>query len=261
MPDKEYFISKLSLDEHTKLISDVTAYAYDGINLEELGDKVRSWLVYRQGEGASISALLKNNKGGWSRGNRFTYTNSLFTWDCQLPKNVARHKAFVSYYHFDDQYYFEQFDNFFRDLIVSKSVLDGDIDSANSHGYVKQLIQNGYLHDTTVLIVLIGPKTKCRMHVDWEISGALNVKVGDKYAGLLGVLLPTHPDYGTGRYKNINLPQRLAANLASGYAKIIEWTENRAELQKHIEEAFAARENDQLIVNAGLLQMEENTCD
>lgn len=31
--------------------------------------------------------------------------------------------------------------------------------------------------------------------MDWEISGALNYKVGDHYAGLLGIVLPNHPDY------------------------------------------------------------------
>ena len=65
-----------------------------------------------------------------------------------------------------------------------------------SDDYVKQLIQKGYLYDTTVLVVLLGAKTKCRKHVDWEMSGALNRKVGDTYAGLLGLMLLTHPDYG-----------------------------------------------------------------
>lgn len=60
--------------------------------------------------------------------------------------------------------------------------------------------------DTTVLVVLVDPKTKCRMHVDWEISSALSTKVGD--SGLLGILLPSHPDYGKEKFNTykITLP-------------------------------------------------------
>ena len=111
--------------------------------------------------------------------------------------NDTKRKSFVSYYHKDNQDDRTKFENLFGDLIVSKSVEDGDIDSDNSDGYIKQLIQKDFLADTTVLVVLIGQKTKCRMHVDWEISGALNLKIGDNNAGLLGIILPSHSDYGT----------------------------------------------------------------
>jgi hypothetical protein len=40
-------------------------------------------------------------------------------------------------------------------------------------------------------VVLIGPKTKCRMHVDWEIAGAISSRVGGN-SGLVGILLPNH---------------------------------------------------------------------
>lgn len=133
------------------------------------------------------------------------------------------------------------FENIFRDLIVSKSVEEGDIDSDNSDEYIKQLIQKDYLSDTTVLVVLIGPKTKCRKHVDWEISGALNYKVGDKYAGLLGIVLPTHPDFKKNKVTSSNYPVRLNDNLGTGYAIVKDWTENRVLLQQYIEEAFSLR--------------------
>jgi hypothetical protein len=177
-----------------------------------------------------------------------------------MPKILTKRKTFISYYHYDDQGYRDEFENLFGDLIVSKSVEYGDINSDNSDGYIKQLIQKEYLQDTTVLVVLIGSKTKCRKHVDWEISGALNKKVGDNYAGLLGILLPSHPDFGTGKAKHNLMPARLSDNLKTGYAIIRNWTEDRAKMQSYIEEAFSNRTaKSEKRVNSRV-QMDEDTC-
>jgi hypothetical protein len=165
----------------------------------------------------------------------------------------------VSYYHHDDQTYREIYENLYNDLIVSKSVEAGDIDSENKGEYIKQLIQKEYLSDTTVLVVLVGPNTKCRKHIDWEISGALDLKVGDRYAGLIGILLPNHPDFGSDKYHASNLPERLAANVKSGYAILRDWTEDRVEMQKWIEEAYSNRSKIYKIENKSIPQMERNT--
>jgi hypothetical protein len=158
--------------------------------------------------------------------------------------------------------YKEYFENLFDDLIVNKSLQDNDIDSDNSDEYVKQLIQKKYLHDTTVLIVLIGRNTKHRKHVDWEISGALNYKVGNHYAGLLGIVLPNHPDDGkpTTLEKNIsNYPKRFAENYNSGYAFMMDWTEDRVFLQNSIEKVFKQRVTVDRIRNKNIPQMQNNT--
>jgi hypothetical protein len=115
------------------------------------------------------------------------------------------------------------------------------------------------LCDTTVLVVLIGPKTKYRKHVDWEISGALNLKVGDKFAGLLGIKLPTHPDYGTGQTTYDLIPGRLADNFKSGYAVIRDWTEDRVKMQEYIEHAFANRTTNAENRENSRIQMSNNT--
>jgi hypothetical protein len=143
---------------------------------------------------------------------------------------------------------------------VSKSVEAGVINSDNCDGYIKQLIQKEFLADVTVLVVLVGPKTKCRKHVDWEIAGALNKKVGDNYAGLVGLLLPNYPDYGRDKYYSDNLPRRLAANVKIGYAILHDWTTDRVILQTWIETAFAKRLETDKIVNKFLLQMKKDTC-
>lgn len=146
-------------------------------------------------------------------------------------KKDTRHKVFISYYHKDDQYYRNQFEELFGHLFINKSVEPGDIDTDVSTEYIKRLIQKNYITDTSVLIVLVGPKTYCRKHVDWEISAALSKKVGG-YSGLLGLCLPTHPDYSKDKYKADIVPPRLVDNLKSGYAKFYDWTEDENKIKK-----------------------------
>ena len=146
-------------------------------------------------------------------------------------------------------------------MIVNKSVDTGDINTDNSEEYIKQLIQKEYLKDTTVLVVLVGNKTKCRKHVDWEISGALNYKVGNTYAGLLGLIVPSHPDYGTGQATYNLMPARLADNFKTGYAVVADWTEDRKQIQSYIELAFDYRTSKADKRDNARTQMQNNTCE
>lgn len=258
---QESLITKVSFREEGDLIKDVYAYEYDGNNLSEKGIQQRQWMVDKFAKGESISIMMRNEKGGWIRDRPFIYENGFFRWGTALPKNIAKRKTFVSYYHKDDQIYRDRFENLFGDLIVSKSVNDGDIDSENSDEYIKQLIHRDWLSDTTVLVVLIGAKTKCRKHVDWEISGALNIKVGDRYSGLLGILLPTHPNFNKEVVTHNLIPPRLADNHKSGYAIVRDWTEDRGTMQSYIEEAFNRRELKAENRINSRPQMDKNTCE
>ncbi|CAM1342397.1 TIR domain-containing protein [Tenacibaculum amylolyticum] len=172
---------------------------------------------------------------------------------------MTKRKTFISHYH-EDAYYKELFEKLFKDIIVNKSVKPGDINSNNSDDYTKQLIQKEYLKETTVLVVLVGPKTKCRKHVDWEISGALNYKVGNLYSGLVGILLPEHPDYKRPFYNDYNIPERLLTNVKTGYAKIHNWTTNESEMMEIINDTFYRRKSHANERVNNLPQMRENTC-
>ena len=262
MANKEYFVTRLSFREDAQLIRDVTVYEYDGESLDNGATQNRQWMVNKIVSGCQISVMTPNadEKDKWVRGNPFTYEGGYFKWSFKLPLNNPKRKTFVSYYHKDDQECREKFENLFGDLIVSKSVEDGDIDSDNSDEYIKQLIQKDNLSDTTVLVVLIGPKTKCRKHIDWEISGALNLKVGDSNAGLLGIILPTHPDYGTGKASYDLLPARLADNVKSDYALIRDWTDDRVKMQEYIEEAFERSASMADKRTNSRIQMDKDTC-
>ena len=167
-----------------------------------------------------------------------------------------KHKVFISYYHKGNQKYRDEFERLFGHLFINKSVEEGDIDSDNSDEYIKHLIQEDYISDASVVVVLCGQNTWKRKHVDWEISAGLNKKVGG-YSGLLGIHLPTHPDYKNDKYNSGNIPARLADNLKTKFAKIIDWTENEETMKKKIQEAFDDRANDELIDNSRE-QMDDN---
>jgi len=253
----DYCVSKLSLNKN--------GFIDNIIYCEDLGDSLgynsarnRNWMVEQVSKGKTFCSIESNEKGGWNSIGEFSYDGSIFSWK-KVPKNITQRKTFISYYHYEDQDYKEKFKNLFGDLIIHKSVEDGDIDSDNSDGYIKQLIQKGYLSDTTVLVVLIGLNTKHRKHIDWEISGALNPKVGDKCAGILGLKLPNHPDYGTGNHHYNLLPNRLSDNLKSGYAIIRDWTHDRTKMQQYLELAFEKRNTNYEDRDNSRTQMTKNT--
>lgn len=172
----------------------------------------------------------------------------------------TKRKLFISYYHKDDEYYRNRFETLFSHLFINKSVKMGDIVTDVSTEYVKRLIQLNYLSDTSVLVVLIGAKTYCRKHVDWEISAALSKKVGG-YTGLVGLILPSHPDYGKDTYSSDNIPSRLAENLASGYAKLYDWSENTESLKMRIDSAFNSKKSSSHLIKNTSPQFQRNRCD
>jgi len=175
----------------------------------------------------------------------------------------SKHKVFISYYHKDGQYYRNRFEELFGHLFINKSVEPGDIDEDNSDEYIKRLIQEDYVTDSSVVVVLIGPKTYCRKHVDWEISAALNKKTGG-YSGLLGVLLSEFPLTTEGKYYYDAIPPRLADNVKTGYAEIYRWDwicANETEIKAAIDGAFQTRISKQDKIDNSRKQFSYDRCD
>jgi hypothetical protein len=178
-----------------------------------------------------------------------------------LNELKIRRKVFISYYHADDQKYKDYLEKKFGHLLISKSVNPGDINTDVSADYIKKLIQQNYISDASVLIVLISPKTKCRKHVDWELSAALNKKVGG-YSGLAGIVLPTLPPLANGNYTNSSLPSRLVDNLNSKYASLWTWkyaTASDANMSQVLETALNSRINLSDKIDNSRVQMGKNT--
>ncbi len=173
-----------------------------------------------------------------------------------------QHKVFICFYHKDDQYYRDKFEKDFGHLFINKSVKPGDIDSDLSDEYIKRLIQEGYITDSSVVLVLVGPKTFCRKHVDWEISAGLNKKVGG-YSGLIGILLPSFDLTPEGNYYPKNLPARLADNSKNGYSEIYTWDwvcQNDSRIKNAIKIAFDNRINEEDKIDNSRKQLDRDLC-
>jgi hypothetical protein len=183
------------------------------------------------------------------------------SWNDQSqPRGDIRHGVFISYYHNDDQYYRNRFEELFEHLFINKSVEPGDIDMDLSTEYIKRLIQQNYIGDTSVVLVLVGQNTWGRKHVDWEISAALSRKVGG-YSGLLGVLLPEFQMAPDDKFRYDDVPPRLADNVKTGYAKVYKWgwvCGSDTRIRDAIEETFRKRITDAYKIDNSRVQFQNN---
>lgn len=155
---------------------------------------------------------------------------------------VSRHRVFISFHH-ADQYYKNLFAQMMEYDIVDKSVVDGDIDIGLPTERIRQTIRDEFISDATVTVVLVGPCTWQRKHVDWEIGSSLRDTKHNSRCGLLGILLPNHSDYGTGQYHPSLIPPRLADNCegCDPFARIYNWEYQTSTMRFWIHCAFERR--------------------
>ena len=156
-----------------------------------------------------------------------------------------RHKVFVSYHHKADEGYKRRFCGRLGSDIVDKSVEEGDIDPDQKTDTIRQKIRDEFIADATVIVVLIGECTWQRKHVDWEIGSGLRATKKNSRCGLLGILLPTHYDYGEDTYRHKLIPPRLADNCdgKDSFARIYDWPERWSTelVRSWIHESFQRR--------------------
>ena len=161
-----------------------------------------------------------------------------------MANRIPRHNIFISF-HEQDIKYKEDFVRMMGKRIVDKSVDTGNIDDKGlKTPTVRQKIRDEYIRDATVTIVLIGPRTWQRKHVDWEISSSIRKTKKNSRCGLLGILLPNHPNYG--KRRNIRLfPPRLTDNCQGEdpYALVYDWPKpwTPARVAEWVHRAFLRR--------------------
>jgi len=172
--------------------------------------------------------------------------------------SATEHKVFISYYHEEDQRYKNYIDTHLSAGIINKSVQSGDINTDNSDEYIKRLIREDYISDASVVIVLIGPKTKTRKHVDWEIYAGLRASLNGS-AGLLGIMLPELKVSSDGKYFYDDMPERFADNARTGYAEIYNWEYAKSHFINIIETAFNNRITLRDKINNSRVQKSYNT--
>ena len=146
----------------------------------------------------------------------------------QWGMNMTRHNVFISYHHANDQTYKEKFVQYFQNCFIDKSVHMGEYAEDLSTEYVKRLIREEKLTNSSVIVVLVGAETYKRKHVDWEISAGLSCMAGG-YSGLIGILLPSYytsiENYALlpNQYFPATLPPRLLDNVKTGFASLYTW--------------------------------------
>ena len=151
------------------------------------------------------------------------------------------HKVFVSFHH-ADQGYKDEFVRMMGGSIVDRSVHDKDIGDGLKTDTIRQRIRDDFIADATVTVVLVGKCTWQRKHVDWEIGSSLRATKKNSRCGLLGILLPTHPNYGIKTCDRHLLPPRLADNCGKDfYASIYDWSNSPQVIQRRIHHAFGKR--------------------
>lgn len=145
-----------------------------------------------------------------------------------MATEVPKHKVFISYHHEEDQEYKNRLVQSLRGRSVDMSVREGDIQEESLPlEEIRRIIRDDHIADATVTIVLIGKCAWQRKHVDWEISASLIDRRNNPRCGLLGLLLPTHPDYrkNPNERKRHLIPPRLADNIGGPdpFAVIYDW--------------------------------------
>ena len=157
---------------------------------------------------------------------------------------TRRHNVFLSYYHEQDQKCKDSFVRMMGENIVDKSVDLGDIiDNNLPTEAVLQRIREDHIAQVSVTVVLVGRCTWQRKYVDWEIGASLRDTRTNPRCGLLGILLPTHPDFEEARYRSQLIPPRLAANCEGDdpFALIYDWSGDPSEVRSWVHRAFLRR--------------------
>ncbi len=174
-----------------------------------------------------------------------TSNNRNQTSRARRRQRAPRHKIFVSF-HDANMEEKDRFLNLIDGHAVDKSVHDDDIDDTNSRvARVRQRIRDDFIADATVTVVLIGTNTWQRKHVDWEIGASVSKTENNDRCGLLGILLPSHPNHNARSIRSSLLPPRLVDNLQGEdpYAKLYKLPDNPSALQlrQWIHDAYLRR--------------------
>ena len=171
--------------------------------------------------------------------------------------NIQKHKVFISFYHHDDQKYKNYIDNNLSWNIINKSVMDGEYNPDDSDTYIKRLIREDKVSDSSVVVVLVGKNTRRRKHVDWEIYAGLCASVKGS-SGLVGIMLPGLRRASNGGYYYDDMPARLADNIKSGYASLYTWDYAINHFDSVIEEAYQNRIQNRMKIDNTRQQIQRN---
>ena len=133
---------------------------------------------------------------------------------------------------------------------MDKSVNLGDIiDNDRPTEAVLQRIREDHIAQVSVTIVLIGRCTWQRKYVDWEIGASLRETPTNPRCGLLGILLPQHPNFQQHQFNSRLIPPRLADNCweQDTFASIYDWSGDAEEVRGWISPGISETKKGRLI--------------
>jgi hypothetical protein len=161
---------------------------------------------------------------------------------------------FVSYHHDYDQAYVKKLRQIKQGMKVADYSLKEDI-SEYTDEQIYNVIRNK-MRACSVTIILIGERTGHRKWIDWELWASLrgyknsrNPKRSFKPKGLLAIYLPT---------ASHSVPERLQANIDSGYAVSMRWKNIERDLEGRINYAIWKRDNASHEIKNNLERFERN---
>lgn len=144
------------------------------------------------------------------------------------PQQPEKRKVFISFHH-NDEWYRNEFNRLWGHDFIGTDVKLGDIPTESDASYIKRLIQEEHIFNSSVVVALYGAETRKRKHVDWEISAGLSEKVGGR-KGLVVMIIPGFPispynEMGIFDQSRLypHLHPRTAENLKTGYADLYFW--------------------------------------
>lgn len=167
------------------------------------------------------------------------------------PPPDPRPKVFVSYHHKGDQAWCDYLRRTFSsELRVFTDRSLGVRIRSDDPEYVNRAIREDRIVGSSVTVVLCGAETWKRKYVDWEIRSTLH-----HGKGLVGIVLPT----AVTDHRGLRLvPDRLFANIQTGYAHWIEWTNDPVTLKQALKEARRRARECKALIDNGAEKMGRN---
>ena len=155
-------------------------------------------------------------------------------------------KVFFSFHKVDVEYR-DRLVGLLGDEIIDNSVHQEDIkDDQLKTEAIEQRIRDEHVAASDVTVVLIGPCTWRRKHVDWEIYSSLRDTTKNPRNGVVGILLKNHRDHGKPSVASRLIPPRLADNSQDddSFIKLYSWPKKRVteRILRWIKEAYGRRD-------------------
>ena len=108
------------------------------------------------------------------------------------------------------------------------------------------------LQECDLICVLVGPNTRFSKFVDSEIDAFLK-KQSDPPCGLLGIILPVHPDFNRPYYDPVEVPPRLHDRVEWEFGLIKHWALDEASWKSWFAEVDRRRKKESSSASLSLL--------